>query len=164
MPDIDPQILSSLISAGVSSVVVIIGFFVFHILASRRQNRDECLSLSKDFLQTLESYEQQVSTAWKKDGKTAVADGHPYKSKAIAIELSTMLEVLSGKSKAFSLCSHEFSELRKCADEFGEPGKGNYYHVQDLSRTKKLTEHPEFAKHYFLLRQSVRRALAKRFK
>ena len=80
-----PATETALISATINSCVVIVGFFIFHVLASRRQSRDECQQLTKDFLSTLDSYNEVVAQAWSKNGKDAVADGDIFKLRYIAI-------------------------------------------------------------------------------
>lgn len=108
--------IGDIISAA-SIFIAAASIIVFHILASRRQKRDEVLKFIDRFEEKLNDFRKECSFVWSKSGIEVQSGGLDYTLKNMLHDLNLDAEILISMNKGFSIVKVRISEVRRHSDE-----------------------------------------------
>ena len=104
------------------SIVAAIGFYVFHLLALRRQKREEQHRFCENLKIIVQEISETASRSWAMNGKEAIQDGSIFKYKGLAFKAATQISTLCAQNKKYEALRSELTSLKKTCEESLDSG------------------------------------------
>lgn len=136
------QFLSSFIESLPSVTTILVGFFIFHILASRRQRRDEIFKLVEFIRGAIDEAVDDAKCAWTSTGADAVKNGHVFSLRARLMLISLEIEHLCDQNKSFVAVRENFSRFRSSVDEMTVEGESGVRALSVDDQTRDALDRP----------------------
>jgi hypothetical protein len=132
--DFSSAIILALIQSAPSTLAVIAGFFIFHILASRRQKRDELFASATRVKDLADKAADELRDTWALSGKEATETGAVVKLRLLISHIANEYQQLCDQEKEFLDAKQAFQAFRRSADEFEDPLTSDVLNIADTNR------------------------------
>ena len=130
------EAIGAVIASAPSTITIIVGFFIFHYLASRRQTRDEIHQSILNTRQLVDELLEVAEKAWKEDGKTASESGSVQAVRRAVTAINIEVDYLCRQSSNFDESKKLLRALKASVDEANITKNKILTHIdlQDISR------------------------------
>lgn len=127
-------ILSGVSPSILPTSVGILGFYIFHKLASRRQRKTETYNIYCELKSNIDEICNLSRNCWKVDGASAVASGDIVVLRNKLSRTREDLRLLSEMEKVFEKCKDAFNTLKKTIDEETDQNNLPIHTIDDSTR------------------------------
>lgn len=156
-----PWWLEALIPSVPPTLTAVVGFFIFHKLAVRRQIREEVRQVCDRFKLSSQEIAKSSYEAWEKSGREAVDDGCVVIYKGNIFVADNIFHSLTAYSENFIKIKEYYSDLKRACDEKIE-GETRVS-IEDMSRTADRSYPTIIRKKLALLLRKVDEVFVDRF-
>ncbi|WP_420723929.1 hypothetical protein [Hwanghaeella sp. LZ110] len=115
--DSDSIFFTTFLPTAVPALVALVGFFVFHKLASKRQRKSEVFETFKNLKVDIDEICTLSGKLWRMNGKDAVESGEVTDLRQKLSRAREELRLLVNFEFVFNGCDEKYTNFKKCIDE-----------------------------------------------